>query len=354
MSPTIFLASSTRSTTLVVSTPRWAISARSSSRISIPGRWSNPPPDSCPPQGAHSSPGCNLERLETGDFVGLLCEALDLHVAVLRLPVVVLLHEHGADETDDGLLVWEDADDVGPAFHLLVQSLQRIGAVQLGAMLRGEGHVGQHVVFGLVHQPAELFEPGPQLIGNMPPDLARRLAIGLDEGLADCGSRDGLLRLGNISERIAHEVHAATLPARANDALGGGFQPLVRVGDHQLDAAQATLRQALQEAGPEGLGFRRANAEPDDLAPSFGVGGHSDYRGDRDDASALAHLQVGRIQPQIGPVAFKRTFKEGLHPLVDLLAELRDLALRDAGKPHRLRDLVDPARRHPADPGLLD
>jgi hypothetical protein len=95
-------------------------------------------------------------------------------------------------------------------------------------------------------------------------------------------------------------VHAATLPARANDALGGGFQPLVRVGDHQLDAAQAASGQALQEVRPEGLGFRRADAEPNDLAPSFGVGGHSDYRGDRDDASALAHLQVGRIQPQIG------------------------------------------------------
>ena len=132
------------------------------------------------------------------------------------------------------------------------------------------------------------------------------------------------------------------------------FQPFVRVRDHELDAAQAASDQTLQEVRPEGLGFRRANAEPDDLAPSFGVGGHSDYRGDRDDASTLAHLQVGRIQPQIWPVAFKRTFEEGLHALVDFLAQFRDLALRDAGKPHRLRDLVDPARRHPADPGLLD
>jgi hypothetical protein len=46
--------------------------------------------------------------------------------------------------------------------------------------------------------------------------------------------------------------------------------------------------------------------------PSFGVGGHSDYRGDRDDASALAHLQVGRIQPQIGPVALEWTSEEGV------------------------------------------
>ena len=73
--------------------------------------------------------------------------------------------------------------------------------------------------------------------------------------------------------------------------LDGGLQPFVRVRDHELDAAQAASGQALQEVRPEGLGFRRADAEPDDLAPSFGVGGHSDYRSDRDDASALAHLQ---------------------------------------------------------------
>ena len=38
-------------------------------------------------------------------------EALDLHIAVLGLPLVVLLHEHGADQASDGVLVWEDADD---------------------------------------------------------------------------------------------------------------------------------------------------------------------------------------------------------------------------------------------------
>jgi hypothetical protein len=54
------------------------------------------------------------------------------------------------------------------------------------------------------------------------------------------------------------------------------------------------------------------------------------------------------------PVAFKRTFEGGLDVLVDFLAQFRDLALRDAGKSYCLRDLVDPARRHPADPGLLD
>src|SRR6202020_790496 len=53
-------------------------------------------------------------------------------------------------------------------------------------------------------------------------------------------------------------------------------------------------------------------------------------------------------------VAVEGTFEERLHAFIDFLAQFRDLALRDAGEPHRLRDLVDPARRHPADPGLLD
>ena len=35
----------------------------------------------------------------------------------------------------------------------------------------------------------------------------------------------------------------------------GGFQPLVRIGDHQLDAPQTTTSQAAQELGPEGLGL---------------------------------------------------------------------------------------------------
>jgi hypothetical protein len=35
-------------------------------------------------------------------------EALDLHVAVLKLPLVVLLEQDGTDEADDGVLVGED------------------------------------------------------------------------------------------------------------------------------------------------------------------------------------------------------------------------------------------------------
>ena len=43
----------------------WAISARNSSRIAIPGRRSNQPPDDCPPQGAHSNRGQFCEPIDT-------------------------------------------------------------------------------------------------------------------------------------------------------------------------------------------------------------------------------------------------------------------------------------------------
>ena len=43
-----------------------------------------------------------------------------------------------------------------------------------------------------------------------------------------------------------------------------------------------------------------------------------------------------------------------MHALVDLLAQLGDLRLADPGQSHRLHQIVDPAGRHAADPGLLD
>jgi hypothetical protein len=61
------------------------------------------------------------------------------------------------------------------------------------------------------------------------------------------------------------------------------------VGD-QLDTAQAAPRQAFQIARPKGFRLRRADMQPDNLAPAIGVGSDSDYRRNRDDAAALALL----------------------------------------------------------------
>ena len=57
LSPRIFRDSSTTSTIAVAYIPRWATSARNSSRIATPGLRSNPQPDACPARGAHSRLG---------------------------------------------------------------------------------------------------------------------------------------------------------------------------------------------------------------------------------------------------------------------------------------------------------
>ena len=78
------------------------------------------------------------------------------HVAgALHGPFVVLLHQDGADETDDGVVVGEDVDDVGAALDLAVESFDRIGRADLGPMLLWEVHEGENVDLGFIEQGGE-------------------------------------------------------------------------------------------------------------------------------------------------------------------------------------------------------
>jgi hypothetical protein len=71
---------------------------------------------------------------------------------------------------------------------------------------------------------------------------------------------------------------------------------------------------------PEGGGFRLTQAEPEDLAATVLVDAGGDYGGDRHDAPLLADLDVGGVQPEIGPVAVQRPLEERQHTGVNLLA----------------------------------
>jgi site-specific DNA recombinase len=149
-------------------------------------------------------------------------------------------------------------------------------------------------------------------------------------------------------------VHPTALPRRAQRLGDGVLEAFVRVRDHQLHALQPAADQPLQERRPEGFRLRRPEPEADDLASAIAVDRHSDDRRDRDDPATFANLQVGGIQPKIGPFALQRPLQEGVDALVDVLAQLGDRALGDARQPHRLNQLVDPPGRDAADPSLLD
>ena len=92
------------------------------------------------------------------------------HVAsTLDRPFVVLLEQDRPDQTDDGVLVGEDADDIGAPLDLAVEALDRVGRVQLGAVLRRKAHIGEHVGLGFIHEDGKLGQFGPELVGNLAP-----------------------------------------------------------------------------------------------------------------------------------------------------------------------------------------
>ena len=111
------------------------------------------------------------------------------------------------------------------------------------------------------------------------------------------------------------------------DLRDGSLETLVGVGDDQLDALEAAAYQTAQKLNPEGGGFRLTQAEPEDLAAAVLVDAGGDYGGDRHDAAILADLDVGRVQPEVGPLAVQ--LEERQHARVDVLAQRRNLRLGD-------------------------
>ena len=57
----------------------------------------------------------------------------------------------------------------GAALDLAVDTLERIGRADLGAVLLGEAHGGEHGLAGLAGQGGELGQLGPDLIGDLAP-----------------------------------------------------------------------------------------------------------------------------------------------------------------------------------------
>ncbi len=115
---------------------------------------------------------------------------------------------------------------------------------------------------------------------------------------------------------------------------------------------RASLR---RNALPERLSLGRADIHAENLAPAIAVDAHRDDHRDRDDALVLAHLHIGGVDPQIGPIALDRSIEEGLHLVVDVTAQPRHLVFGDPSCPSIAPDRQRsgwrrPGRRLPAPP----
>ena len=116
-------------------------------------------------------------------------------------------------------------------------------------------------------------------------------------------------------------MHAATLPGGLEDLGDGGLDALMAVADDQLDATQAPPVQAAQELGPERLGLRVPDLQTEHLALAVGVHADRHYYGHANDAPGLPGLHIGRVDPQVRPVAFDLTVQEGSDALVEFAAQ---------------------------------
>ena len=204
-------------------------------------------------------------------------DGFQAHVAcTLHGPLIILFEQQSTDEADDGSFVREDSDHVAASLDFAVEAFERIGAVDLGAVLDREVHIGQHVGLGVVHQRCQLGDTWSQLIGHLAPLLAGRLCIVLGKCGADPGGDDATLGLAGVCHGVAHEVHAASLPGRAKHFGDRCLQSFMRIRDDQLDGAQAAPGQAAQKFGPERLRLAVADGHAQHFSPAIGVDRDSD------------------------------------------------------------------------------
>src|SRR5436190_21210185 len=69
----------------------------------------------------------------------------------------------------------------------------------------------------------------------------------------------------------------------------------MRILDDKLDAAQTAPGEFAHECRPERLRLRWTDIHTQDLAPAIAVDADCDDHCHRDDAPALAHLHIGRV-----------------------------------------------------------
>ena len=171
-----------------------------------------------------------------------------------------------------------------------------------------------------------------------------RLRVGTDTWIDGEGTESEEATLANNQRVIA--VDRGEGPYRVLYVSGRPnweFKFLNRavVGDDQTGTAQATVGERAEELIPEYLCFAGLDGDAQDLSAPIQIDGYRHYNGDGDNPPGPADLDVGGIEPKVGPFAFQWPLQKGIGPFVDLTAEPRDLTFRYPGHPHGLDQVID-------------
>ena len=158
-------------------------------------------------------------------------------------------------------------------------ALGRVGARDLGPVLAGEVHGGQHVLARGVHHLPQLGVPGAERVGDLAPLPDRGgLALPGKDGLEHRGHRRAVLG-PDMSERAPRPSARGSAgasrrePAPRRPAAPCGRRPR-RASRRAARSPQPAAREAAGEPGPEDLGLGRPRGHAQHLAPAVQVHTH--------------------------------------------------------------------------------
>lgn len=145
-----------------------------------------------------------------------------------------------------------------------------IRPVQLCPVRFREGHVGRHILFGIIHNGGEFRHFRSYLVGNIAPLGAGSSTVCWAKAVAMKAETTRLPLFPVCASTFLMNVNPASLPGGAENLGNGSLESLMGVGDDGLHAAQTSACKPAQELRSDRLGFGCADFHAQNLAPATG------------------------------------------------------------------------------------
>jgi len=171
---------------------------------------------------------------------------------------------------------------------------------------------------------------------------------------------DGRVQYGSWFEHVAswheHADDPDVLILRYEELLADrGHESGMGIADDESDTAETALDERTDEAGPgTTLAVARGEVEPEHAALTGHRHPDGHERGHVHHPARLAHLHVGRVEPEVGiGLARERAGTEGLDLGIERGADAADLALADVRDAECFDEILDPSGADTEHVGLL-
>ena len=180
-----------------------------------------------------------------------------VEVDLCGFPVFGYFDQHGADKSQERVVVGEQCGDSRSTFDFLVDAFEHIGSSQPASVGGREGEDGQ-VLRNVLLQPGCQFGGGFLVFGeSLLQQLLSGGAIGSVEDAADVGGDlFSHADFGHVMDSILVQMELAALPGDAwEDSLTGGLQSGVIVAGNELHAVHAAFSEGSEEFPPMDFGL---------------------------------------------------------------------------------------------------